>query len=375
MSRRSPTHPTAEHRRLFHRRKPPAGAPPGAVVSLTDMPVPRLSVIAYDSKNLVEASGAALVDVLPALRDSGVAWLDVQGLGSEAVLRTIASHFGLHPLVLADISNLGQRPKVDLYDDALFCVLRMAMSSTTDAVRWEQFSVVVKGNVVITFQETYGDCLDPVRQRIRQARPIIRGSGSDYLAAMVVDAIVDSYFPMVENFGELLERLEDDLVRTPTPAVLRRVYHAKRELLKVRRATWPLRDALNHVVRDAPPVIAPATVPYIRDVEDHVMQVVDIVETYRELAGSFVDVYLSSLAQRTNEVVRALTVLAAIFIPLTFLAGVYGMNFHGMPELSWEWGYPLFWLICIAVTATLLLVFRRLGWIGGGMRVPVDDHA
>jgi len=342
-------------------------------VAPSDLPVPRLAVMAYDDSGLVEADGRELADVQAALSGKRVAWLDVQGLGDEAVIRGITAHFALHPLVVADILNLGQRPKVELYDDAIYHVVRMVVMTSDHDVHWEQFSVVVKGSAVLTFQETYGDCLDPLRQRIRQARPMIRNSGPDYLAAMVIDAIVDGYFPIVQAFGEVLERLEDDLVRTPTPAVLRRVYRAKRELLKLRRATWPLRDALNHLLRDAPPTIAPSTLPYLRDVEDHVMQVVDIVETYRELAGSFVEVYLSSLAQRTNEVMRALTVLASIFIPLTFLAGVYGMNFKVLPELQWEWGYAVFWGICIALTVTLLIVFHRLGWIGGGRRAELTD--
>jgi magnesium transporter len=373
MARRPSAEAVLDHRRLFRRRRPPAGAPPGAVGAPADLPAPRLAVIAYDTERVVEASGTTLADVLPALGARGVVWLDVQGLGDDNAIRAIAGHFGLHQLVLGDILNLGQRPKIDVYDDAVYCVVRMVMTTPDHAVHWEQFSVVVKANTVLTFQETWGDCLDPLRQRIRQARPTVRNSGPDYLAAMVVDAIVDGYFPVVETYGEVLERLEDDLVRAPTPAVLRRVYRAKRELLKLRRATWPLRDALSHALRDAPPAFAPATLPYIRDVEDHVMQVVDIVETYRELAASFVDIYLSSLAQRTNDIVRALTVLAAIFIPLTFLAGVYGMNFAHMPELSWEWGYPVFWTICVLVTGTLLLVFRRLRWLGGGSRLEVPD--
>ncbi len=337
------------------------------------MPAPRLAVIAYDREHLAEASGKCLTEVMAPFSGKRVAWLDVQGLGNEAVIRDIGAHFHLHPLVIADILNLGQRPKVELYDDAMFCVVRMVLLAAEGEVHWEQLSVVVTDRFVLTFQETYGDCLDPVRQRIRQGRPMIRGSGPDYLAAMVIDAIVDGYFPVVETFGESLERLEDDLIRAPTQAVLRRVYRAKRELLKLRRATWPLRDALNHVVRDAPPMIAPATLPYLRDVEDHVMQVVDIVETCREIAGSFVEIFLSSMTQRTNEVMRALTVLAAIFIPLTFLAGVYGMNFDHMPEIHWEWGYAMFWAIAIAVTVVLLVVFWRLGWLGGAKVVLPEE--
>jgi magnesium transporter len=338
------------------------------------MPVPRLSVISYQRDHLTEAAGARLADVAPALDGKGVTWLDVQGLGDEQVIREIGAHFKLHHLVLADILNLGQRPKIEIYDDAVFCVVRMVLLTADHDVNWEQFSIVVKDRTVLTFQETHGDCLDPLRQRIRAGRPMIRSAGPDYLAAMVIDAIVDGYFPVVETFGEVLEQLEDDLIRAPTQAVLRRVYRAKRELLKLRRATWPLRDALNHAVRDAPAMMQPATLPYLRDVEDHVMQVVDIVETCREVAGSFVEIYLSSMSQRTSDVMRALTVLAAIFIPLTFLAGVYGMNFKHLPELDWRYGYALFWAVCLVVTAALLVVFWRLGWLGGArVRFPADE--
>jgi magnesium transporter len=357
---------------LFRRNKPPVGAPPGATASVSGMPKPRLAVISYNRDELAQAQGERLDDVVTAIADHRVSWLDVQGLGDETVIRQIGGHFQLHPLVLADIMNLGQRPKLEVYDDTLFGVVRMVLLTDDDDVQWEQFSVVVTRNAVLTFQETYGDCLDPVRVRLRQGRPMMRTSGPDYLAAMVIDAIVDAYFPAVETFGETLERLEDDLIRTPSQAVLRRVYRAKRELLTLRRATWPLRDALNHVLRDAPPMIAGPTLPYLRDVEDHVMQVVDIVETCRELAGSFVDVYLSSVTQRTNEIMRALTVLAAIFIPLTFLAGVYGMNFTHMPELQWEYGYTMFWAISAVVTLVLLGAFWRLGWLGRA-RVSVPD--
>lgn len=372
----SPDRPSDKHKGrhgLFRRRKPPVGAPPGAMAPSAGMPTPRLAVISYNRDELAQAQGERLDDVITAIAEHRVNWLDVQGLGDETVIRQIGGHFQLHPLVLADIMNLGQRPKLEVYDDTLFCVVRMLLLSPEGNVHWEQFSVVVTANAVLTFQETYGDCLDPVRVRLRQGRPMMRTSGPDYLAAMVIDAIVDAYFPAVETFGETLERLEDDLIRAPSQAVLRRVYRAKRELLTLRRATWPLRDALNHALRDAPPMIAPQTLPYLRDVEDHVMQVVDIVETCRELAGSFVDVYLSSITQRTNEIMRALTVLAAIFIPLTFLAGVWGMNFDHMPELRWQHGYTMFWVICAVVTIALLAAFWRLGWLRRApVRLPDD---
>lgn len=336
------------------------------------MPKPRLGLMTYDQATLVERQGERFEDLADAVHDARVTWLDVQGLGDEKVIRAIADRFGLHRLVLADILNLGQRPKVETYDDAVFCVSRMVRLTDGD-VQWEQVSIVLVGDVVVSFQETYGDCLDGLRERLRQGRQTIRGAGADYLAAMVLDAVIDGYFPVVENLGETLDQLEDDLVRAPTQAVLRRVYRIRRQLLALRRATWPMRDALAHALRDPPDAFHPTTLPYLRDIEDHVMQLVDLVETGRELAGSFVDIYLSSAAQRTNEVMRTLTVLAAIFIPLTFLAGVYGMNFHYLPELNWAWGYPMFWVICVVTAAVLLLVFRRKGWLGD-LPARLDDE-
>lgn len=332
------------------------------------MPKPRLGLMTYDQATLVERQAERFEDLADAIHDDRVTWLDVQGLGDESVIRAIAERFGLHRLVLADILNLGQRPKVETYGEVVFCVSRM-VGLTEGDVHWEQVSIVLVGNVVLSFQETYGDCLDGLRQRVRQGRQSIRGAGADYLAAMVLDAVVDGYFPVVESLGETLDRLEDDLVRAPTHAVLRRVYRIRRQLLALRRATWPMRDALAHALRDPPDAFHPTTLPYLRDIEDHVMQLVDLVETGRELAGNFVDIYLSSAAQRTSEVMRTLTVLAAIFIPLTFLAGVYGMNFRHMPELNWVWGYPLFWGICVVTAAMLLVVFRRKGWLGDPAKV------
>ncbi len=337
------------------------------------MPRPRLGLISYDQSSLTERQGERLDELSGAIAPDRVTWLDVQGLGDESVIRAIADRFGLHRLVLADILNLGQRPKVETYEDTVFCVVRMVMLSPAGDVNWEQVSIVLAGNVVLSFQETYGDCLDGLRQRLRQGRQTIRAAGADYLAAMVLDAVIDGYFPVVESLGETLDRLEDDLVRAPTQAVLRRVYRIRRQLLALRRATWPMRDALSHALRDPPEAFAPATLPYLRDTEDHVMQLVDLVETGRELAGSFVDIYLSSAAQRTNEVMRTLTVMAAIFIPLTFLAGVFGMNFADMPELHWKWGYPMFWLVCVLTAVVLLVVFKRRGWLGEP-RAPLDGE-
>lgn len=302
--------------------------------------------------------------------DEGVLWIDVQGLSDHDLIRGLGERFHLHPLALADVVNLGQRPKVEAYGDVLFCVVRMVTLTEAHHVKCEQVTLFIGPRFVISFQEDPGDCLDPLRQRIRQARPLMRQSGSDYLGSMIIDAIIDGYFPVVESFGERLEELEARVIDRPKRPVLREIYEAKRELLELRRSTWPLRETLVHLVRDPPPSFHANTVPFLRDAADHAMQVADVIETYRELASSFLDVYLSGISHRTNEVMKVLTVLSSIFIPLTFLAGVYGMNFdtrhpYNMPELGWAYGYPAFLGVCAATAVVLLVIFRRFGWLGG----------
>lgn len=254
-----------------------------------------------------------------------------------------------------------------------FCVVRMAAPGAAGGFGWEQVSLFVSRQWVISFQEKPGDCFDPVRARLRVGRKNIRSGGGDYLGAMLIDAVVDGYFPLLENYGERLERLEERVLASPTREVLAEIYRAKRELMIFRRAVWPLRDTLNQTLRDGHAVMKKATLPYLRDTVDHLMQVVDVVENCRELAGSFIDVYLSSVSHRTNEVMRVLTIFATIFIPLTFVAGIYGMNFEVIPELKWRGGYLYFWCICGLVLSGMLLLFRRLGWLRGEQKLEGEE--
>ena len=355
------------HQTIFRRRYTAASAPPGTLVVSEGALPPRVHAMVYDGQALEEFTVAPGTPVRSLMREGRRLWVDVQGLGDGKLVESIGQEFGLHPLVIADIVNVGQRPKVEEYGAQQFVVVRMVVLES-GVVRWEQVSVVLLEGVVLTFQERYGDCLDPLRERVRRGRRLVRESGSDYLAAMVVDGIVDGYFPVLEWYGEALEALETEVIEAPSREVLSRIYGIKRELMAMRRAVWPLRDGLSAQLRDRSALIAEATAPYIRDTADHVMQVVDVVETYRELAGSFVDVYLSSLGHRTNEVMRVLTVIGSIFIPLTFIAGIYGMNFDVIPELHWDYGYIAFWAVTVLVTVGMLILFRRLGWIGRGKR-------
>lgn len=365
--------PRVPRTKLFHRRFTRPGAPPGEFHGEEAGDPPRMRLISYDADAIEERELAGVAELDGALKPGRVSWIDVQGLGDGELVRQLGERFALHPLALADVVNTGQRPKADEYDTALYCVVRQAMATPEREVRWEQFSLFLGEGWVLSLQEHYGDCLEPVRERLRKGRKVLRSGKADYLACMLLDALVDGYFPALEVYGERLEELEVDVMEHPTRQVLARVYRVKRELMAFRRASWPLRDVLSRLLRDEEsrddPWIGPTVLPYLRDTADHAMQVVDILETYRELAGSFVDVYLSSISNRTNEVMRVLTVIATIFIPLTFIAGIYGMNFDthspwNLPELSWRYGYPIFWAVCVIVAGMLLYLFRRLGWLG-----------
>lgn len=348
--------------RLFRRRFTEQGAAPGTMETKPDAPEPVVYAIAFNATDLKEKEVANIAEARELAGDDHRLWIDVQGQPGTSLLEEIGAAFNLHPLTLADVANIGQRPKIEDYDDFLFGVIRMA-TRENNGFRWEQVSLFIARQFVISFQEKPGDCFDPVRQRLRSGRKLIRGNTGDYLGAMLLDATVDGYFPVLEEFGERLEDLETRVLRHPTQAVLAEVYHAKRELMSFRRSVWPMRDAMNQLLRDGHSILKKSTLPYLRDTVDHLMQVVDVVENFRELAGSFIDVYLSSVSHRTNEVMRVLTIGATIFIPLTFIAGIYGMNFENIPELKWKHGYLYFWLLVGAVLIGMLLLFVRLGWL------------
>ncbi len=355
----------------FRRHYTAVGAPPGSFAPPREHVEPRIHLFAYDERELVERPLGDLAELAQVERPSqGVTWIDVQGLGDGSIVQRLGEHFGLHPLAISDIVNQGQRPKVDDYETHLYFVLRMATIDDDLALHWEQVSIVLGDGYVLSFQERPGDCLEPLRERLRKGRKLLRSSAADYLACMLVDAIVDAYFPVLEHHGEQLEEFEDQILDQSNPSALADVYRVKRELMAFRRAAWPLREALNQLYRHEGDWLSPLVLPYLRDTVDHVTQVVDVNETYRELTASLIDVHISTLGQRTNEIMRVLTIIATIFIPLTFFAGIYGMNFDvehplNMPELGWRYGYVGFWGISLLITTALLLAFRRLGWLGG----------
>jgi magnesium transporter len=346
------------------------GSAPGTLIVDADSAVPTIFLIDYDQNEAVGVLLPEPEDCLPYIDSHSVSWLDVQGLGSENFLHRLGKVFNLHPLTLEDIVNIPQRPKVEEYEDQLLIVMRSAtLLKGGKKFALEQISLVLGKNYLLSVQEESGsDCFEPVRQRIHRGKGSIRQEGADYLAYTLIDAIVDGFFPILEAYGEKLEALENKVVNNPEPKVLNKIHRIKRELLILRRAIWPHRDLINALIRDNYDLISPTVEVYLRDCYDHIVQLIDMVETYREIAHSLMEIYLSSVSNRTNEVMRLLTVISSIFIPLTFIVGVYGMNFDtskpgNMPELGMPYGYTVCWMVMLAIAGSLLYYFGSKGWL------------
>ncbi len=301
-------------------------------------------------------------------------WIDVQGLGDEATFRALAELFAIHPLAMEDLVNAPQRPKVESYGDQVLLITRAAALTTEAPVLdRDQISILLARNCVLTVQERPSDALAPVRNRVRQGKGPIRRAGAGYLAYAIVDAVVDGYYPVLEALGEHLEDLEREVVMRPTRASLRAVFRIKRELLAFRRIVWPHRDLVNAIIRGDDGLFSADVRLYFRDVYDHCIQIGDVLETYREMAGGLHDMYLSSISNRTNDVMKLLTIMASVFIPLTFIAGVYGMNFENMPELHTRLGYPIVLGAMTILAVGMVSYFVRKGWIGSSSDEPADE--
>jgi magnesium transporter len=356
---------TACEATMYRKRHAAPGASPGTMVMDPAFPKPVIRIISYGLERLEEKEVQTLQDLRQLMGRDAVTWVDVQGLGDEAVLREVGDLFEIHPLALSDVVNLPQRPKVEVYDKHLFILARRVSIGSLQRVTGEQVSLFLGKDYVLTFHERASEYLEPVRERLRKDKGRIRKNGADYLAYAIADTVIDGYFPVLEIFGEALERLEDEVVMHPNPRSIERIHRTKRELITLRRTIWPLRDAISSLLRESGDYVKDKTAVYLRDSYDHVVQLMDIVETYRDVTSSLHDVYLSSVSNRMNEIMKVLTVVGTIFIPLTFFAGVYGMNFRYMPELEWPFGYYLFWGIMLIIALGMVYYFRRLGWLGG----------
>ncbi len=367
------------HARFKHRTQP--GAPPGMLIPDPEAGGGALQTLAYGPDQHVEATLTRLAQLAELMDQWPVTWLNVDGLGDTVLISQVGSFFGFHRLALEDVVHTHQRAKVERYDDHLFIVARMPVRS--EACEVEQISIFLGPRFVVTFQERPGgDCLDPVRVRIRTGLGRLRCSGADYLVYSLLDAIIDQYFPLVERCGERLDSIEEEvIVGSPRPDVVGRLHDVKRDLLVLHRSIWPLRDALANLLRADSSLITDETRVYLRDCSDHVIQLLDLVESYRDLANSLSDLHLSNISYRTNEVMRVLTVISTIFMPLTFIAGVYGMNFDpdrsrfNMPELHWPFGYVYSLMLMGGIAAAQLLFFWRLGWLQNPQRRPHEPHA
>ena len=354
---------------LFNKSYHPPGTPPGTLVERpaeTPQPV-HISLIDFTAEEFVEQDLVAATDCKPYLERESITWIHVQGDVPAETLRNLGDLFDLHPLALEDVLNAGQRPKLDSYDDQDFIVVNLP-EFTNGTVVIRQISLFFGHNHIISFSHA-ADPFEPVRRRLRTSTGRFRKRGADYLLYTLLDVIIDAGFPMFETFGETLEQLETELLTTPSQQTLSRIHHLKRELLLLRRSLWPQREVINGLLREEQGHIENETRIYLRDCYDHTIQIMDLLETYRDMTTGMLDVYLSSTSNRTNEIMRVLTIIATIFIPLTFVVGVYGMNFSNaaspwaMPELHWYFGYPLIWLIMIAITVGMLYFFRRRKWL------------
>lgn len=352
--------------RLVRRRTKKPGSPPGTLVHVGEKrsEVVRISYMDYDEANFQEKQAANIEECFPFKATPSVTWINIDGLHDVQVIEKLGRQFDLHPLILEDVLNTEQRPKFEDFEKYFFVVLKMlTYNEQEQSLDAEQVSLVLGRNFVISFQERVGDVFDEIRDRIRNAKGRIRKAGPDYLMYRLLDAIVDNYFVILERLGERIELMEEELITEPTEKTLHQIHLIKRELIFLRRSVWPLRDLISGLQGSESSLINGTTGVYLRNVYDHTIQIIDTIESFRDMVSGMFDIYLSSISNRMNAIMKVLTIIATIFIPLTFIAGVYGMNFEHMPELKVWWAYPALWLVMAAVAALMLIYFRRKKWL------------
>ncbi|NIP24216.1 MAG: magnesium/cobalt transporter CorA [Phycisphaerae bacterium] len=348
------------------------GLPPGTLVYVGEKKVEavKISYLDYDEQNFQEKQVSKIEECFPFKSTPTVTWINIDGLHDVEIIEKLGKQFELHPLILEDVLHTEQRPKYEDFDKYIFIVLRMLRyNEQIQVVESEQVSLILGTNYVISFQERVGDVFEPIRERLRNAKGRIRKMGPDYLAYALLDAIVDSYFAILEKVGERIESMEEELVSDPTEKTLQQIHTMKREMISLRKSVWPLREVISGVQRSESSIIKESTEIYLRDVYDHTIQIIDTIESFRDMVSGMLDIYLSSISNKMNEVMKVLTIIATIFIPLTFIAGIYGMNFNpekspwNMPELNSYWGYPVVWVVMAVVAVIMLIYFRRKKWL------------
>lgn len=352
--------------KVAKRRSKKHGLPPGALVHIGEKKaeIVKISILDYDESQFQEKTVKNVEECFPFKDKPTVTWINVDGLHQVEIIEKIGNYFGLHPLIMEDILNTDQRPKVEDFGSYLYIVLKMLYHDERDnETKAEQVSVILGERFVISFQEKEGDIFNSVRERIRNGKGRIRRQSSDYLAYALLDAVVDNYFIILEKHGEKVEELEDRVVTDPRPETLQEIHKLKREMIVLRRSVWPLRELISGLERGESLLFQKPTRIYLRDIYDHTIQVIDAVETFRDLLSGMHDTYLSSISNRMNEIMKVLTIIATIFIPLTFIAGVYGMNFEFMPELKWRAGYFLIWAVYAGIAVLMIFYFKKRKWL------------
>ena len=350
--------------KLVQKRSKKTGLPPGTLVHIGERKSEKVTVTVFRySTTSCEELQVEQVDQLSPPADESVIWINVGGVHKVEMVETLGKQFSLHPLLLEDVMNTDQRPKLDDYEAYIFLVMKMLSLTDRKDIAVEQVSFVLGKNYVISFQENGTDVFQPVRERLRGGKGRLRQSGADYLLYALVDAIVDQYFAVLELSGEQIEAVQQAVVDDPKPETLNEIHALKRQLLFVRRAVWPLRDVMTNLSRSDCPFLQHPTKLFFRDVYDHVVQIVDTIEILREMVSASLDIYLSSVSYRLNAIMRVLTVITTIFMPLSFIASIYGMNFEYMPELRSPWGYPLVLGVMAAVGVGMLVLFRNKRWL------------
>ena len=350
----------------LRRKSRKAGLPPGTLIHVGEHKTTKvkITIIDYAESDLQEKEVVKIDECYPFKEKPTVTWINIDGIHDIDVIEKIGKNYGIHPLLLEDIVNTVQRPKIEDFEDYLFLVLKMlSFDEKQHEIQIEQVSLVVGPNYVLSFQEREGDVFEPVRDRIRRAKGRIRRMGADYLAYSLLDAVVDGYFLILEKTGDQIEDLEENLISHPDTKILQAIHDLKREMIFLRRSVWPLREVISGMSRKESTLIKESTEIYLRDVYDHTIQVIDTIETYRDMVSGMLDTYLSSISNRMNEVMKVLTIFAAIFIPLTFVAGIYGMNFSYMPELGWKWGYFGVLTVMAAIGISMLFYFKSKKWL------------
>ncbi len=345
-----------------------SGLPPGSLVYFGDQSDNQVEIsitlIDYNMNECTENVINNIEDCAKYIDTPTVTWINVCGITDTTLIKKIGKIFGIHQLVLEDILNTTHRPKIEVYDDYLYTVIKMIThEEATEELKFEQVSIITLSNLVITLQEVQGDVFDSVRKRIRDKRLRIRKKGTDYLTYALIDAIVDNYFHVLENWELKIENLEDQILHNPTNSAFNQIYELKHSLVILKKVIFPIREMLDQLLKEELDIFKPETIPYVRDVYDHILNILDTIDNYREMLLGLIDTFSSITGNRLNEVMKVLTIISTIFIPLTFIAGIYGMNFSYIPELSWKYGYFTVWGVIVVITILMLIFFRRKKWL------------